>query len=90
MIASSAKVVEPFSSSINSEPKHTINADHMSMCRFVSRNDEGYLQVSGELQILLLEIGRKKQDALELDREGARVETASESQTTTASTVPCM
>jgi len=90
MIASNVKVVEPFSSSINSEPKHTINADHMSMCRFASRNDEGYLQVSGELQILLVEIGRKMQDAPDLDGEGAKVETASESQVTTASSVPCM
>ncbi len=82
-------MVEPFSSSINNEPKHTINANHMSMCRFANRDDEGYLQVSGELQILLVEIDKKNQDVLEKDREGANLETASESQMTTSSTVPC-
>ncbi|PMD46365.1 hypothetical protein L207DRAFT_507281 [Hyaloscypha variabilis F] len=84
------RVVEPFSSSINNEPKHTINANHMSMCRFANRDDEGYLQVSGELQILLVEIDKKNQDVLEKDREGANLETASESQMTTSSTVPSL
>ena len=84
------KAVEPFSSSINSEPKQTINANHMSMCRFVSRDDEGYKQVSGEILILISEIQRKKQDALEKDKEGAKQETASESQMITASAAHCM
>ncbi|KUJ09878.1 ankyrin [Mollisia scopiformis] len=54
------RVVEPFSSSITgTEPTQTINANHMSMCRFPSRDDEGYKQILGEILILVSDKERK-------------------------------
>lgn len=44
-------MVDSTSSSItDTETTHTINADHRAMCRFKSVNDEGYKQITGELQ----------------------------------------
>jgi hypothetical protein len=60
------------------------------MCRFSSREDEGYKQVLGEIRILISEIPKEEQDLLDKDKEGAKLETASESQTTIASATRCM
>jgi hypothetical protein len=47
-------VVEPFSSSfIGTEQTQTINANHMEMCRFPSREDAGYKQIVGELRMFM-------------------------------------
>jgi ankyrin repeat domain-containing protein 50 len=83
--------VEPFSSSFtNTEPIQTINANHMSMCRFPSRDDEGYKQVLGEIQILVLEIEKKRErNAIEMGKGPANLKTASPSQATSASAAPC-
>ncbi len=62
----------------------------MSMCRFSSREDEGYKQVLGEIRILISEIPKEEQDLLDKYKEGAKLETASESQTTIASATRCM
>jgi hypothetical protein len=47
-----AKVVEPYSSIIGDafEGKSVINADHMAMCRFVSRDDPDYRLVISVLR----------------------------------------
>ncbi|MCJ1403576.1 hypothetical protein MMC11_006799, partial [Xylographa trunciseda] len=81
------RVVEPFSSSITTtEPTQTINANHMSMCRFPNRDDEGYKQVSGEIQIVISDIQRRReQDVLEKDKQLTSLRTESPSQTTTSS-----
>ncbi|OAF56656.2 hypothetical protein VC83_07280 [Pseudogymnoascus destructans] len=81
------RVVEPFSSSLTgTEPTQTINANHMSMCRYPSRDDEGYRQVSGEIQILISNIQKRKEhDLLEMERNIANLKTGSPSQMTTAS-----
>jgi hypothetical protein len=61
------------------------------MCRYPSRDDEGYKQVSGEIKILISEIQRKKeQDALEKEKEITNLRTGSPSQTTTTSATHCM
>lgn len=63
----------------------------MSMCRFPSKDDEGYKQVVGEIRVLMPKIQKKReQDAFEKDREHAGLKTGSPSQTTTASTAYCM
>lgn len=86
------QVVEPFSSSFTgSEQTQIINANHMSMCRFPSNDDEGYKQVSGEIKILISEIQRKnEQDLIEKEREVVNSRTGSPSQTTTSSAAYCM
>jgi hypothetical protein len=81
--------VEPYSSSITgAEPTQTINADHMSMCRFSSKEDEGYKQVSGEIQILISKI-QEGLDAHERQREVANLQVRAISQTTTSSVPYC-
>ncbi|KAF4630621.1 hypothetical protein G7Y89_g7518 [Cudoniella acicularis] len=79
------RIVEPFSSSISSEPIQTINANHMSMCRFPSKEDEGYKQVSGEIQILMSKI-QERLDADERDREIRDLRPRPPSEITTGST----
>ncbi|KUJ22968.1 ankyrin [Mollisia scopiformis] len=77
------KVVEPFSSRIGNEPVQTINANHMSMCRFPSRDDEGYKQVVGEVTIQLSGIQSKKnQDVTEGNKEMPHVYTGFSSPST--------
>lgn len=61
------------------------------MCRFSSKDDEGYRQILGEIQILILGIQKgREQVALERDKELSDLKTRSPSQVTTASTAPCM
>jgi len=85
------RVVEPFSSSITgTEPTQTINANHMSMCRFASRDDEGYRQIMGEILILVSEKERKVQQALEEDPGIATMKTGNSSSTTSPSVAQCM
>lgn len=63
----------------------------MSMCRFASKDDEGYKQVSGEIQILIAGIQQKmEQAALEKEKAAASLLTRSPSQTTAASGPSCM
>jgi hypothetical protein len=63
----------------------------MSMCRFSSKDDEGYKQVSGEIKILVAEIQQKmEQAAFESEKLVAEAQVGSPSQTTTASTSYCM
>jgi hypothetical protein len=90
-ISCSYQVVEAFSAEITStEPTQTINADHMSMCRFRSQTDQGYQQIVGEIKILISGIQKKRElAALDNARELADVKTWSPSQTTTTSTSYC-
>ncbi|CZR56660.1 uncharacterized protein PAC_06549 [Phialocephala subalpina] len=82
------KVVETFSSSLtDTEPTQTINANHMSMCRFNGKDDEGYKQVLGEIQILLSKILKKRQyQALVAAAEIGKFKMDSSDQATTTST----
>ncbi|KAF2787773.1 hypothetical protein K505DRAFT_379365 [Melanomma pulvis-pyrius CBS 109.77] len=66
------KVVENWSSQIGdhrSEPSESINANHMNMCRFCSKEDPGYKQVGGEIRNRVDKLVRKHQE--ELSREHA-------------------
>ena len=83
--------MEPFSSSITgTEPTQIINANHMSMCRYPSKDDEGYQQVSGQLRILVANIQKRNEhDVLGKMRELANLKTESPSQMTTASVASC-
>ena len=82
--------MEPFSSSITAtEPTQTINANHMSMCRYPSKEDEGYKQVSGEIQILMSNI-QERLDVHARDKEIANLRVRAPSQITTGSTPYCM
>jgi len=84
------RVVEPFSSSLTAtEPIQTINADHMSMCRFSSKEDEGYRQVSGEIQIIMSNI-QERLDVHGRDSEVPNLRARAPSETTTGSTPYCM
>ncbi|KAH8803520.1 hypothetical protein F5884DRAFT_508819 [Xylogone sp. PMI_703] len=79
------RVVEPFSSSItDTEPSYTINANHMDMCRFQSKTDEGYRQVIGELKMLLRKISEEKKQIVTTSEETgpANLGTASPTRTT--------
>jgi hypothetical protein len=63
----------------------------MSMCRFPSKDDEGYKQVSGEIKILIAEIQQKmEQAAFERERLVVEAQVGSPSQATTTSTSYCM
>ncbi|KAL3417553.1 ankyrin repeat protein [Phlyctema vagabunda] len=80
------RVVEPFSSAITStEPTQTINANHMSMCRFASKDEAGYKQILGELMILISRIQNREQNVLEKRGEPPSMKADSPSETTTAS-----
>ncbi|KFY25359.1 hypothetical protein V491_01785 [Pseudogymnoascus sp. VKM F-3775] len=81
------RIVEPFSSSLTgTEPTQIINANHMSMCRYQSKDDEGYRQVSGEIKILVSNIQKRNEyDVLEIEKNIANLKTGSPSQLTTAS-----
>jgi ankyrin repeat domain-containing protein 50 len=48
------------------ERRFTIDANHMEMCRYSSREDDGYRKVSRELRILCEEIEKslKEEEAL--------------------------
>jgi hypothetical protein len=48
------------------ERRFTINANHMEMCRYSSKEDDGYRKVSRELHILCEEIEKslKEEEAL--------------------------
>lgn len=87
------QVVEPFSSSFTgNEPVQIINANHMTMCQFTGKDDEGYRQISGEIKIIISELQhRKEQDKLEKisEREIMKSRAGSPSQTTTASVAYC-
>lgn len=62
----------------------------MSMCRFSSRDDEGYKQVVGEIQVLISAIQKRmERSAAERDRELETLKTGPPSETTTASAVYC-
>jgi hypothetical protein len=61
----------------------------MSMCRFPSKEDEGYKQVSGEIQIIMSKI-QERLDAEGRDRETTNLPIRAPSQTTTNSTPYCM
>lgn len=55
------RVLEPNSSSITStEQTQTINANHMEMCRFSSKESEGYKQILGEINSVISNIRTKK------------------------------
>tara|TARA_R110002060_G_scaffold16419_2_gene22824 strand:- start:933 stop:1121 length:189 start_codon:yes stop_codon:yes gene_type:complete len=62
----------------------------MSMCRFASRDDEGYRQIMGEILILVSDKERKVQQALEEDRGIATMKTGNSSSTTSPSVAQCM
>jgi hypothetical protein len=60
------------------------------MCRFPSKDDEGYKQVSGQIKNLVSGVQqRMEQAALEKERVVANLQTGSPSQTTTASASYC-
>lgn len=67
------KVVENISSILTgSERIQTINANHMSMCRFADRTEDGYQKVVGELQRCLSLI-KVKSLVRSTDNENARL-----------------
>jgi hypothetical protein len=85
------QIVNDFSSSLDgAERRQTINANHMAMCRFSSKLDDGYQKVVGELQVFLSVI-KEKLAAEDLQKNQititSRVE--SPSQATTASSTYC-
>lgn len=85
------QVVEPFSSSITgTEPTQTINADHMSMCRFLSRDDEGYKQISGEIKLLYLGIKQRGRSPVKEIDKVTNSRTGSPGQATIDSVAQCM
>lgn len=49
------QIVDDFSSIIGdaAEGKEGIDANHIDMCRFASRDDNGYKKVSGEIRRLV-------------------------------------
>jgi hypothetical protein len=84
-------VVEPFSSSfIGTEQTQTINANHMEMCRFPSREDAGYKQIVGELRMFM---GNIQERATKPENEKGKTQEAPKSQApselTVSSTAPC-
>ncbi|CAO2648328.1 Nn.00g075950.m01.CDS01 [Neocucurbitaria sp. VM-36] len=61
------KIVENWSSQIGDhrmEPSESINANHMSMCRYYGRHDPGYKQVGGEIQSKVNELVKQHQQEL--------------------------
>jgi hypothetical protein len=84
------QVVEPFSSSfIGTEQTQTINANHMEMCRFPSREDAGYKQIVGELQIFMNNV--QERSARKGGEKGKAAEvpkTQAPSEATVSSTAP--
>jgi hypothetical protein len=86
-----SQIVNDFSSSLDgSERRQTINANHMAMCRYSSKHDDGYQKVVGELQ-LFLSMMQEKLQAEELERSKPNIVSRMESpsQTTTASSTYC-
>jgi ankyrin repeat domain-containing protein 50 len=58
------KVVEPWSSVVGDpgrEHVEAINANHMDMCRFNSKDDPGYQQVGTEIKIIVQKCHQKLQ-----------------------------
>ncbi|KAH6712777.1 hypothetical protein BKA61DRAFT_483921, partial [Leptodontidium sp. MPI-SDFR-AT-0119] len=83
------EIVQQFSSSFTgTEHIESINANHMDMCRFSSKDDQGYQSVVGELKILLSKWMKKVdgQPIVETSRE-PRAKTPS--QVTVSSIAPC-
>ncbi|KAI9704748.1 MAG: hypothetical protein M1836_006528 [Candelina mexicana] len=77
------RVVEPNSSSITSaEPTQIINANHMDMCRFQSKANEGYNQILGEINVLMNDMRRKRTKG---EQGSIRLGANSSSQTTMSS-----
>ncbi|KAI9815250.1 MAG: hypothetical protein M1827_002730 [Pycnora praestabilis] len=81
------KVVNDFSSSLDgAERRQTINANHMTMCRYSSKDDDGYQKVVGELQVFLSGVQKRLEaDELEKHRHIAALRMESPSQATTVS-----
>ncbi|MCJ1359347.1 MAG: hypothetical protein MMC33_009349 [Icmadophila ericetorum] len=81
------KVVDDFSSSLDgTERRQTINANHLDMCRYTSKNDDGYQKVVGELQIILSGIGKiTKTDESTLQKTSDDIRVESPSQGTSSS-----
>ncbi|KAL9626840.1 MAG: hypothetical protein Q9204_007002, partial [Flavoplaca sp. TL-2023a] len=63
--------------------ERTINANHMEMCRFPSKESEGYKQILGEINIVMFNIRRKKETRVE--EEAIKSRANSPSQMTTSS-----
>ncbi|KAI4267500.1 MAG: hypothetical protein LQ337_008321, partial [Flavoplaca oasis] len=63
--------------------ERTINANHMEMCRFPSKESEGYKQILGEINIVMLDIRRRKETRV--DEEAIKSRANSPSQMTTSS-----
>ncbi|KAL5321552.1 hypothetical protein ACEPPN_009511 [Leptodophora sp. 'Broadleaf-Isolate-01'] len=83
-------IVQQFSSSFTgTEHIESINANHMDMCRFSSKDDQGYQSVVGELKILLSKWMKKVdgQPIVETSRE-PRAKTPS--QVTVSSIAPSL
>ncbi|MCJ1476880.1 hypothetical protein MMC13_005549 [Lambiella insularis] len=80
------KVVKTFSSSLDNAPSLSITANHRSICRFPNRDDEGYQQVSAQIQEYVSNIQRRKeQDVFEKNKQLASLQARSSSQATIAS-----
>ncbi|KAI9155556.1 Vegetative incompatibility protein [Paramyrothecium foliicola] len=60
----SRKVVDDASSSLDSpvERKDSINANHMMMCRFSSREDDGYIKLKGAVGKCLQEVQQRTEE----------------------------
>ena len=79
--------MDDFSSSLDgTERRQTINANHLDMCRYTSKNDDGYQKVVGELQIILSGIGKiTKTDESTLQKTSDDIRVESPSQGTSSS-----
>lgn len=60
----------------------------MEMCRFPSKESEGYKQILGEINIVMLDIRRRKETRV--DEEAIKSRANSPSQMTTSSSAYCM
>lgn len=83
--------MDDISSSLDgAERRQTINANHMTMCRYASKRDDGYQKVVGELRVFLFKV-RKALEAEELERDRCNIisRVESPSQSTIASSMYC-
>lgn len=61
----------------------------MSMCRFPSKDDEGYKQVSGEIRVIMVKI-EERLESQRRNKEIVNFQTRAPSEATAGSTPYCM
>ena len=72
--------MDDFSSSLiggTADHPETINANHMNMCRFSSKDDDGYRKVGGELGALVYTIQKNLgEEKLAMERKAEQLKQA--------------